>query len=231
MKIDKRKKYIMVVDTETANDISYPVVYDLGIAITDKQGNIYETYSFVISDVYDIVGLMETAYYAQKIKTHYEPGLKNGTWQKVSFAYALDKMQELSQKYNIKQFSAYNVDFDLRALTNTAWTYLGYELDFSHYEVVCIQELAASTLMTQKGYAKFCVQNDLRTAKGWLSQKAEDVYRYLLNCPTFIEEHTGLADVLIEIAIMKRAYRQHKAIIKGCKNYQFLNKYHGIANV
>ena len=27
-KIDKRKKYIMVVDTETANSIEYPVVYD-----------------------------------------------------------------------------------------------------------------------------------------------------------------------------------------------------------
>ena len=56
-KIDKRKKYIMVVDTETANSLEYPVVYDLGIAITDKTGKIYESYSFVISDVYDIPGI------------------------------------------------------------------------------------------------------------------------------------------------------------------------------
>ena len=28
----------MVVDTETANSLEYPVVYDLGIAITDKTG-------------------------------------------------------------------------------------------------------------------------------------------------------------------------------------------------
>ena len=152
-KIDKRKKYIMVVDTETANSIEYPVVYDLGIAITDKTGKIYESYSFVISDVYDIPGLMETAYYKEKIATNYEPGLASGKYQKVSFSYALDKMMELSQKYDIKQFSAYNVNFDLRALNNTAWTYLGYELDFSSYDIVCIQELAASTLMTQKGYA------------------------------------------------------------------------------
>lgn len=228
-KIDKRKKYIMVVDTETANNIEYPVVYDLGIAITDKTGKIYESYSFVISDVYDIPGLMETAYYKEKIATDYKPGLASGKYHKVSFSYALDKMMELSQKYDIKQFSAYNVNFDLRALNNTAWTYLGYELDFSSYDIVCIQELAASTLMTQKGYARFCQEHSLLTDKGWLSQKAENVYRYLLNCPTYVEEHTGLADVQIEVAIMARAYRQKKKVIKGSTNYQFLNKFHGIA--
>ena len=81
-KIDKRKKYIMVVDTETANSLEYPVVYDLGIAITDKTGKIYESYSFVISDVYDIPGLMETAYYKEKIATNYEPGLASGKYRK-----------------------------------------------------------------------------------------------------------------------------------------------------
>ncbi len=37
-KLDKRKKYIMVIDTETAGAITAPLVYDLGIAITDKKG-------------------------------------------------------------------------------------------------------------------------------------------------------------------------------------------------
>ena len=82
------------------------------------------------------LGLMETAYYKEKIATNYEPGLASGKYHKVSFSYALDKMMELSQKYDIKQFSAYNVNFDLRALNNTAWTYLGYELDFSSYDIV-----------------------------------------------------------------------------------------------
>ena len=67
------------------------------------------------------------------------------------------------------------------------------------------------------------------TDKGWLSQNSDNFYRYLLNCPTYVEEHTGLADVQIEVAIMARAYLQKKKVIKFFTNYQFLNKFHGIA--
>lgn len=47
MKIDKRKKYFITLDTETTNNnfesgFNDGLVYDLGFTITDKQGNIYE---------------------------------------------------------------------------------------------------------------------------------------------------------------------------------------------
>ena len=225
--LDKRKKYIMVIDTETAGAITAPLVYDLGIAITDRKGKIYETHSLIISDIYDVHWLMSTAYYKDKITTHYTPGIESGKFKKVKFNEALELMRELSHKYNIKQLSAYNIDFDIRALNNTAQTVLKYDLDFSHYDIVCIQKLAISQICTQKGYARFCLEHGLTTAKGYISTKAEDVYRYLLNCPTYIEEHTGLSDVLIEIQIMERAYRQNKKNY-DTKNYQFLNKFHEI---
>ena len=50
--MDKRKKYYIVLDTETANEIPDQLVYDLGFVVTDKQGNIYERYSFIISDIF-----------------------------------------------------------------------------------------------------------------------------------------------------------------------------------
>ena len=42
--------------------------------------------------------------------------------------------------------------------------------------------------------------------------KAEIVYRYLFNDLTFLEEHTGLADVKIEYKILLKAFQTHKKI-------------------
>ena len=46
--IDKRKNYYLTIDTETANSLDDPLVYDIGGAIHDKKGRVYETFSFVI---------------------------------------------------------------------------------------------------------------------------------------------------------------------------------------
>ena len=44
---DKRKKYFLVVDVETANSLDDPMVYDVGFLVGDKQGNIYEKEIFL----------------------------------------------------------------------------------------------------------------------------------------------------------------------------------------
>ena len=59
-KIDKRKKYVIVLDTETCPvDKSFEKVdpynmwaYDIGFAVVDKKGNVYETRSFVNADIF-----------------------------------------------------------------------------------------------------------------------------------------------------------------------------------
>ena len=59
MAIDKRRHYILMLDTETANtiptetglDMSNVLVYDIGWAVIDKSGNVYECASFVNRDV------------------------------------------------------------------------------------------------------------------------------------------------------------------------------------
>ena len=64
MSIDKRKNYYLTVDTETANGLDDPIVYDLGGCIHDKKGNVEETFSFVIKEVFfGMKDLMQSAYY------------------------------------------------------------------------------------------------------------------------------------------------------------------------
>ena len=80
-KIDKRKNYVLVVDTETANtiqdgdslDMSNVLVYDCGWAVVDTKGNIYETASYVNRDIFcEERDLMRTAYYNCKIPRYVE---------------------------------------------------------------------------------------------------------------------------------------------------------------
>ena len=100
--MDKRIHYYLVVDVETANSLEQPMVYDIGGAIIDKRGRIYDSFSFTIRDIFVYERkLMQTAYYAEKIpsyvKEHHE-----GTRKMISFyearKYILNKMKE----YNIK---------------------------------------------------------------------------------------------------------------------------------
>ena len=51
-KIDKRKNYILVLDVETAGDVEKnPLCYDIGFVVADKQGNIYEQFSYAIEEI------------------------------------------------------------------------------------------------------------------------------------------------------------------------------------
>ena len=79
--MDKRKKYILVIDTETANgfmgednklDLSNSLVYDIGYKVVDKKGNTYEENSFVIYDIFFNKEMMQSAYYKQKIPQYLE---------------------------------------------------------------------------------------------------------------------------------------------------------------
>lgn len=82
-----KKNFYLTIDTETANSLEDPIVYDIGGAIHDKQGNVYETFSFVIYETFVLCAdLMKTAYYAEKIPM-YEEQLKNGKRRMGSLEY------------------------------------------------------------------------------------------------------------------------------------------------
>ena len=70
--------------------------------------------------------------------------------------------------------------------------------------------MACQTLLNTTTYVKFALANGLESDKGNILTSAESCYRFLTNSVDFEESHTGLEDVLIEVAIMAYCYRQHK---------------------
>ena len=84
--MDKRKTYLLGIDTETANgrttedgktDLTDSLVYDIGYVVTDKKGTIYEKGSLAIAEIYCWHEMMDSAYYKEKLP-RYEKEIKNG---------------------------------------------------------------------------------------------------------------------------------------------------------
>ena len=216
---DKRIHYYLVLDTETANGLDDPIVYDVGGCVCDKQGRIYEKFSFVIRDIFVYERkLMESAYYAEKIPEYVE-SLRIKERTMVNFYEARHYILDLIKKYNIKDVAAYNAHFDRNALNTTQrWLTKSKYRYFFPYGInfVCIWNMACQTLCQRKTYREFCERNNFTSNRERnYSTSAETVYRYLILNPNFTEEHKGLDDVLIEVYIMRRCFESHKAMPYG----------------
>lgn len=222
--MDKRKHYYLIVDVETTNSLDDPLVYDIGGVVTDKSGEIYHRFSFIIEDIFiHEKELMNTAYYANKIPEYHEK-IRKGEQEIVNFYTARMYILNLMKEYNIHDVAAYNAHFDRTALNKTQrWlTKSKYRYFFpKNTNFICIWNMACQTICQRITYKRFCEQyNFTSNRKGQPNAKnystsAETVYRYLIIQPDFEEQHKGLDDVLIETYIMKRCFSSHKAMPRG----------------
>ena len=216
--IDKRKHYYLTIDTETANTIEDPMMYDLGGAIHDRKGNVEETFSFVIYDVFCADRqLFDTAYYAEK-RPRYEEQIANGQRKIVSIFTARRYVRDLCEKYNVKAIIAHNARFDYRS-TNYTLRYVTKSASryFLPYGIPLWDTLkmAQDTICKQKTYIRWCADNGYLKKNGTPRATAEILYRYITQDEFFEEDHTGLEDVLIEKEIFAKCMAQHKKMTKS----------------
>lgn len=228
MKIDRRKKYILMLDTETCNgivtldeklDLSQSLVYDLGVAIVDKQGNVYDTRSFVIFETFvGMKDIMKSAYYSEKIPQYWED-IKNGKRNLVKWETARRNVIDLMKEYNCSTVCAHNAGFDYRAVNNTEryLTKSKYRYFFP-YNIEWWDTLKMSRQIygKQKGYKSYCEKNNYMTKHKTprVRLTAEILHRYLSGVEDFEESHTGLEDTLIETQILVQCLKQHKKLEK-----------------
>ena len=218
MNIDKRRNYYLTIDTETANTIEDPMMYDLGGAIHDRNGKVYETFSFVIYDVFCADReLFNTAYYAEK-RPIYEAQIAAGQRKIVSIYTARKYVADLCEKYNVKAIIAHNARFDYRS-TNYTIRYVTKSKTryFLPYGIPMWDTLkmAQDTICQQPTYQRWCNANGYCMKNGKPRATAEILYRYITQNTDFIEDHTGLEDVLIEKEIFAKCMAQHKKMRKN----------------
>ena len=180
--------------------------------VTDKKGNIYTKKSFAISEIFDWSELMSTAYYAKKLPIYYEK-LANREMEKVTIWEARKIIKNIIELFNIKEVWAYNVSFDYTTLNNTVRLLSGSACKwFLPYGVkVCdIWSVACPVLGLQKTFQ----WENVRNKNNNLITNAERMFAYLSQNFNFQEEHTGLADAIVESQILARCLASHKKINK-----------------
>lgn len=213
-----RKSYYLTIDTETANGLDDPMMYDLGGAIHDRYGNVEETFSFVIYDIFCADrDLFNTAYYAEK-RPKYEEEIAAGVRKIVSIYTARKYIHDLCAQYDVKAIIAHNARFDYRA-TNGTLRYVTKSRSrfFLPYGIPVWDTLkmAQDTICKQKTYINWCKKHGYCKANGTPRATAEILYRYITLDHGFTEDHTGLEDVLIEKEIFAKCMAQHKKMRKS----------------
>ena len=125
-KYDKRRKYYMILDCETATlpcasqyteeqrknvAIAKPLIYNLAWKIVDRHGNVYNRMSFLNSEIFSVPSVFDTAYYKDKRPLYLEM-LKNGeitlaNWETIMTAFTADLEV-------VEAVGAYNAMFDFK---------------------------------------------------------------------------------------------------------------------
>jgi hypothetical protein len=109
---------ILMIDTETTNDLDCPFVYDVGYQIFTLADGVLCERSFVNADIFLDKELMASAYFADKIPTYWDE-IKSGKrtlkkWANIKRQIAFDCKQ-----YSVVIACAHNAAFDNRALNTT----------------------------------------------------------------------------------------------------------------
>lgn len=228
MKIDKRRTYIVVMDTETCPlDREYKgvspynmFVYDIGWAVVDKHGNVYETKSYVNRDIfYGEKELMKFGYYANKLPQYYED-IASGKRVVASWYEIRKDLCDTLKKYNTNIVCAHNARFDDGATKNTQrWLTKSKYRNFLPYGTVIwdTMKMSLDVIANTPTYKQYCIDNGYMTKHNTPRPqvKAEIIYRYITGNDDFIESHTGLEDVLIEKEILAYCFRKHKKMRKN----------------
>lgn len=147
-KLDRRRKYYFVLDCETATlpyahnfqgeqrkaiAISKPLIYDLGWKLIDGNGKVYRRKSYLISEIFSVPAIFNTAYYASK-RPMYLDKIRNKEIEVVSWEKATaDMVADMESAVSV---GAYNSMFDYKkaiAFTEEYITHLYCE-DYQEWE-------------------------------------------------------------------------------------------------
>ena len=200
-----RNDVIMMIDTETTNDLDCPFVYDAGYQIFTLADGVLCERSFVNADVFLDKDLMASAYFVDKVPQYWDD-IKSGKRILKKWFNIKRQIAEDCELFGVKHVCAHNALFDSRAL-NTTQRYqttskFRYFLPYG-IEWLDTLKMSRQLLKNNADYGEFCYNNDYLTKNGQRRYTAEIIYRWLSGQNDFEESHTGLEDVEIERQIFE----------------------------
>lgn len=206
------KNIIAVIDTETASLTGD--VFDFGMVITNKKGEVLATYEAIVKEVYENLAKMKKAFYFSKVDSFYRPNVRCGRMPVKSWGVICKEVNTLMKRYSVDTIAAYNLAFDKRVIINTGRSYGGY-MALKGRKELDLWRVSCETLLQQKTYRKAATLNGWVSAAGNLQTSAEAAFRYAFGEWEFSESHTALDDAIIETRLMARLFGLKKKVNYG----------------
>lgn len=201
-KYDRRRKYWLILDCETATlpyasnltdpeqkkrvAIAKPLIYDLGWKVVDKIGRVYARKNFLITEIFSVPAIFDTAYYAEKRPLYLEK-LKKGEITLTTWAEATEEL--VADLDAVEAIGAYNSMFDYKKALPFTELYINmlYSPEYHkwlHFQDTCCAWLAEGG--KPKGQKEF--DNEIFRFRG-KTYKMFDLWglscKHLLNCDEY----------------------------------------------
>lgn len=214
---------ILVFDTETVN-LEKPFCYNIGYVIFNTDcAEVLVQKDYVVEQVWHNPMLFTTAYYADK-RELYVSRMRSRHTIMDKFGYITQAMYRDIKEYNIQHAFAYNSSFDEKVFNfNCDWFKCINPLDT--VQVHDIRGQVHKKIAFTESYQAYCDKHELYTESGNYSTTAEAVFRYVSGDDEFTEEHTALADAIIELDILRHCvnlgcewetdYKVYRSIVKN----------------
>lgn len=213
----QQQKNILVLDTETCDLQGW--VYDVGYVITNKRGDVLDTFNALVEEVFTDAEKMMGAFYARKLFTHYAPMLDRGDVRIMPWQSIVDRLRADFNAYDINLVSAYNLGFDMRVMRQTNDLFGdGKPVLPAKPELLDIWQFACEAKLNTRTYKKLAHEMGWVSAAGNIRTGAEYAYRFCAGDWGFIESHTALDDALIETRILASCYAAKKRVPYGIFN-------------
>lgn len=183
--------------------------YDFGFVVANRDGETLDKFSFVNTDVFNDYGVMQSAYYAEKLP-QYHAGIGE-SWIPASTLEIWHTFSKCVVEYGVRDIWAYNANYDNASVNYTiSRKSNGFRRYFAPYGCKWrdIWDYAGSTICNTSKYVKWCRDNGLISAVGNPSTSADTVGKYLRGDMEYIEQHTALSDAEDELTILLAAMRR-----------------------
>jgi len=217
-KIDiEKERYLLFVDTETIGTLNVKesiLPFEIGTKVYDlATKKVVREKSYLVRKFFNNKYIMLSTFSATKYPKYFEKLENDKRYKTCSVNDIMQDLTKVISRYNIKVMVAHNGNFDKQALNRICEDF-GVESPFDKLDLLDTMELS-KVITFSKDYATYClenrhIQNSLKescfiTNSGRVRTTAQAIYSYISNNPDFQEEHTGLEDIDIEIAIFEKS--------------------------
>lgn len=217
--MSRKKEALLLLDTETVGDTKESYVFDFAYAIVDTQGNLIESFNYVVKETYEM-DMMKTSLFTKEKYKKYKELVEKGEVKVLNFEHIMLLVDKAMTKHNVKTIGAYNYHFDKDKLDFTA-KLVGMPMEFdiwNNKQELCVWSMACQTIATTRKYGKMMVEKGLVTYSGNYKTNLESVLLFLNGGTPVEQTHTALSDILQTVEVYKQCKKRGVKLEKIMRN-------------